>query len=436
MQPTFRAFLVFIAGVPLGFALILGDETLWPLVFGYLAFAVSITAIDAILTPRVSAFAIDTGMPVMLYAGDSDGLTVKVSGGALRHPTTVTLACDTGDTLDPPPHQQCRIMPGESCDMRIPLTPNRRGQAVIHRLWLRWLGPLGLVERRHIREIDASIPIIPNVRAVRSAALSISVRDAAFGVKVQRQSGEGTEFDALREYMPGLDHRSIDWKHSARHHKLVCKEFRTERNHQVILAFDTGHLMSTPLHGIPRLDHAINAGLLLGHASLRHGDRIGIFGFDAQTRVTAEPFGGIHEFSRLMRLTSEIEYQQEETNFTRGLTELMTRLKRRSLIILQTEFVDTVTAELMVENLQRLAARHLVIFVSMHDPRLHTPPDRQPRSLKDVNRMVVADGFLRERRTVFERLRRMGIHCIDAPSHAVSAELLNRYIHIKRLELI
>ncbi|MDA0662337.1 MAG: DUF58 domain-containing protein [Proteobacteria bacterium] len=436
MQPTLRAFIVFAAGIPLGFALILADETLWPLAFGYLTFAAAITTGDAVLTPRIGAFAIDLQIPPMLYVGDRDAITVTLSGAALRHPTMMTLACDTGDTLEPPPHQLCRIIPGERFDIRIPLIPNRRGQAVIHRLWLRWHGPLGLVERRHIRNTGVSVPIVPNIRAVRSAALSLSVRDAAFGVKIQRQSGEGTEFDALRDYMPGLDHRSIDWKHSARHHKLVCKEFRTERNHQVILAFDTGHLMSTPLHGIPRIDHAINAGLLLGHASLRHGDRIGVFGFDAQTRVSAEPFGGIHEFSRLMRLTSEIEYHQEETNFTRGLMELMTRLKRRSLIILQTEFVDTVTAELMVENLQRLAARHLVIFVSMHDPRLHSPPERSLRTLKDVNRLVVADGFLRERRTVFERLRRMGIHCIDAPSHAVGAELLNRYIHIKQLELI
>ncbi|MEX2618053.1 MAG: DUF58 domain-containing protein [Alphaproteobacteria bacterium] len=436
MLPTLRAFIVFASGVPLGFALILADETLWPLAFGCLAVAVAITGWDAVLTPRVGVFAIDVQIPGVLYVGDRDVVTIALSGIALRHPTTVTLACDTGGTLQPPPHQHCRMIPGESCELRIPLVPNRRGHAAIQRLWLRWQGPLGLVERRHIRETDASVPIVPNIRAVRGAALTLSVRDATFGIKTQRQSGEGTEFDALREYMPGLDHRSIDWKHSARHHKLVCKEFRTERNHQIILAFDTGHLMSTPLHGIPRLDHAINAGLLLGHASLRHGDRIGVFGFDAQTRVSAEPFGGVHEFPRLMRLTSDIEYHQEETNFTRGLMELMTRLKRRSLIILQTEFVDTVTAELMVENLQRLAARHLVIFVSMHDPRLHTPPEKSPRTLKDVNRMVVADGFLRERRTVFERLRRMGIHCIDAPSHAVGAELLNRYIHIKRLELI
>ena len=79
--------------------------------------------------------------------------------------------------------------------------------------------------------LDRAIDVLPNVRGVQSAALQFFAREAIFGIKVQPQKGEGTEFEALRDYAPGLDNRFIDWKHSARHRKLVCKEFRTERNH-------------------------------------------------------------------------------------------------------------------------------------------------------------------------------------------------------------
>lgn len=436
MRPTLRAFALFAAGIPLALALILTDPALWPFAFGYLGFAAVITGYDALRTPRFQNFRCETDLPKMLCVGEGDTLSLRLTAPLNGPELSVTIACDTDDTIPTPPHRHERISPGIPQEINVPLVPIRRGTATVHCLWLRWSGPLRLIETRQIHRIDATIPVVPNIHAVHNAALAISVRNALFGNKVQRQSGEGTEFDSMRDYMPGLDHRAIDWKHSARHNRLVCKEFRTERNHQIILAFDTGHLMSTPLHGIPRLDHAINAGLMLGHASLRHGDRIGVFGFDAQTRVSAEPLGGIRAFPRLMQLSSSIDYHHEETNFTRGLMELMTRLKRRSLIVLQTDFVDTITGELMVENLQRLAARHLVIFVTMHDPHLHSIGDKRPHSLRDVSRTVIADGFLRERRTVLERLRRVGIHCIDAPSHAVSAELLNRYIHIKRLELI
>ncbi len=113
---------------------------------------------------------------------------------------------------------------------------------------------------------------------------SFFAQEAIYGIKTQLQKGEGAEFEALREYAPGFDSRFIDWKHSARHRKLLCKEFRTERNHQVIMAFDTGYLMLEPVDGVTRLDHAINAGLVLAWISLHGGDLVGTYGFDAAVR--------------------------------------------------------------------------------------------------------------------------------------------------------
>src|SRR5690606_37670883 len=132
-----------------------------------------------------------------------------------------------------------------------------------------------------------------------------------------------------------------------------------ERNHQVVLAVDTGHLMSEPLVGIPKLDHAINAGLLLSYFSLRAGDRIGFYGFDSAVRTFLEPSGGLRSFPRLQQASAALDYNHVETNFTLGLGELQGRLTRRSLVVVLTDFVDTVTAEIMVENVLRLSRRHL-----------------------------------------------------------------------------
>ncbi len=88
--------------------------------------------------------------------------------------------------------------------------------------------------------MNRTVDVLPNVRGVHGTALQFFIQEAIYGIKTQVQKGEGTEFEALREYTPGLDSRFIDWKHSARHPRLVCKEFHTERNHQVVMAFDTG----------------------------------------------------------------------------------------------------------------------------------------------------------------------------------------------------
>ncbi|HEY2572184.1 MAG TPA: hypothetical protein VGI27_11950, partial [Solirubrobacteraceae bacterium] len=182
--------------------------------------------------------------------------------------------------------------------------------------------------------------------------------------------------------------------------------------------------------------HAINAGLLLAWISLQGGDFVGMLGFDEIMRQYQQPRRGVANFSRLQRATAALDYRHAETNFTLGLAELSARLKRRALVILFTDFVDTVTAELLIEATQRIARRHVVIFVTLRDAVLHGYADAPPDRFEDVVQAVIAHDFLRERRTVFERLSRMGVHCLDTSSRSLSTGLINRYLMIKQRGLL
>src|SRR5438270_3731 len=113
--------------------------------------------------------------------------------------------------------------------------------------------------------------------------------------------------------------------------------------------------MVEPVDGLTRLDHAINAGLLLSWISLQGGDFVGLLAFDEMLRLYHQPRRGVSNFTRLQRATAGLDYRHTETNFTLGLAELSARLRRRALVILFSDFVDTVTAELMIEATQRLA---------------------------------------------------------------------------------
>jgi len=436
IRPTVRAVVLFGAGAPVALLAILIGERFWPLGLAFLGVAVLLTGVDAILAPSIQSFRRAVHLPNMLYIGDIQALRLDLALPTGRFATRIEAKCDVGDLLAPPPDRAVTIAPGQATRLEFPLLPRRRGQAGIERLWLRWRGPLGLVTRLHIEALAKTLPTVPNIHAVRATAARFFSPDALFGIKTQNQQGDGSEFDALRAYVPGLDRRSIDWKHSARHRSLVCKEFRTERNHQIVLALDTGYLMSEPLAGIPKLDHAINAGLLLAFMSLKSGDQVGLFAFDSAIRHFSAANGGTHHFARLQRLSADLAYRHEETNFTLGLTNLLGRLNRRSLVVLMTDFVDTITAELMVENVTRIAARHVVICVTLQDPHLFATVETPPHTLDDVARSVVADGFIRERAIVFERLRRLGVHCLDVPAERIGMDLLNRYLLIKQRELI
>jgi uncharacterized protein (DUF58 family) len=202
------------------------------------------------------------------------------------------------------------------------------------------------------------------------------------------------------------------------------------------MAFDTGYLMLEPVEGLTRLDHAINAGLVLAWVSLQGGDLVGTYGFDATVRQYMSPQRGVSSFPRIQRATAELEYRHQETNFTLGLAELNARLKRRALVILFTDFVDTVTAELLIESMQRVANRHLVVFVTQRGSTLQRAVDAAPNQFADVAKAVIAQEFLRDRSIVFQRLERLGIHCLDVPSGGLSVALINRYLLIKQRGLI
>ena len=436
MRPTPRAVAIFAAGVPLALFMVIYNPGLWQWSLGYAALAFIAIAGDAALAMPRRLLRLTAQAPESLQIGEVGAVTVTIANPGRAGTTAFELLCERQPEASPEEMVRTQLRPGQDAQARFPLAPKRRGRISIDAIWVRWHGPLALVEFVRRVEISRSIDVVPNVRGVRSSTLDFFSREALFGNKVQQEKGEGSEFDALRDYVLGLDSRFIDWKHSARHRKLLCKEFRIERNHPIVLAFDTGHLMIEPVDGLPRLDHAINAGLLLAWISLQGGDLVGLFGFDEVLRHYQQPRRGVSNFSHLLRATAGLDYHHTETNFTLGLAELNARLKRRALVVLFTEFIDTVTAELLVESMARIARQHVVVFVTLRDAVLHGFADAAPDRFEDVARAVVAYDFLRERDKVFERLTRLGVHCLDVPSRGLPIGLINRYLLIKQRGLI
>ena len=282
IQPTRRAVVLTAAAVPLSLAVAALQKSLWPLGLAYLLFVLAMIAFDAARLLPARRLAVSVQPIDSLFIGEPAHLEIALSADWPNLPPAIEARVDIAPIVDSPPLSRAALAPENAVSFQIPLRPLRRGMAEIEALWLRWRGTYGLVERRYRMAMGVKIRILPSIRAARGAALHFTAIDSMLGVKAQRELGTGSEFDALRDYIPGLDRRTIDWKHSARHYRLVSKEFRTERNHQIILAFDTGHLMQEPLAGIPKLDHAINAGLMLSYVSLKAGDRVGMMAFDAQ----------------------------------------------------------------------------------------------------------------------------------------------------------
>lgn len=436
IRPTRRAVLMFSGLLILPWLVLLWRPEMWYLVFDVSALILLVIFTDAALVYPRHRVSIALDAPESAFIGDPIDVRFEIQTGLRLRPSLFEVGVDLSGDAQPELTPNPFLFEPITGPRLLSVLSRQRGFVQIEAVWVRWDGPLGFMEQSRKYPLDRSVQILPNIRAASAAALQFFSRDALFGLKPQPQKGGGTEFDALREYLPGFDIRTIDWKHSARHRKLLIKEYRAERNHPVMLGFDTGHLMGAPLDGVPRLDHAINSGLLLAWHAIRSGDLVGCCAFDSERRLFVMPARGVRAFRYLQQRTTELGYCPDETNFTLGIGEIHARLARRALVILFTDFVDTVTAELLIDNAKRLSRRHLVVFVTLRDTLLSNYFDREPDTLNRMAAAVIAEDFEVNRSIVFDKLQRVGVHCLNVYPSRLAPSLLNKYLEVKQRNLL
>ena len=409
---------------------------LWVVVVGCWFGVLMAVLLDRLVVGRAAPRA-EVSAPTEVGVGDPVklGVRLRLGGGrALRG----VLRAEVEQPLEPGADGQA-ILPAGASEHVLLLHNHRRGTAAVAALWTRLEGPLGLVERVDRFALEGVVvAVTPNVRRVRQLALEQARRLPQLfgGTRLSARLGEAGEFDTLEAYAPGMDIRSIDWKASARHMAPRVRRFRLERNQRVVACLDTGRLMADPINGLQRLDHGIHTLLLAGYAAARAGDLVGLHAYGAEPRIHVPPAAGVRQLKRLARACARLHYEDAETNHVHGLRDLLVRLKRRSLVIIFTDFVDSITAELMLETIGYLVQRHFVMFVALDDELIEAPLRHEPHTPEDLSRAVVAGGLRQDRLRVLRRLERMGVNVVHGPPGRLAMELINRYLRIKKRGLI
>ncbi len=434
MRPTSRAVGILAAGTAAAILPAFVGGPAWLAWAAFLALVCAAAAIDAAALPRPASIVVRIDAPRDLPVGDTGSIGVDAHTGS-RAPLIGTVRLEVSDHAEPPDDATARLDDGH-LRVRFTVRPLQRGSMRLETAWIGIDGPLGVLRRIVALPLDRNIMVVPNVLTSKRAAIrAFDAADAPAGIKVERYEGDGSEFDALREFRAGDDLRALDWKATARHRTLLRRQFRAERDHDVVLAADAGRLMAARIDGVPKLDLALGAVLRLGYVALKTGDRVGFFGFDERPRVATPPRGGMRAYAALQRAAADLGAREVETNFTLGLSTLLHALKRRTLVVVVTDFADTVSAELLLDNLRRLGRRHVVVFVALEDPDLDDLADAVPSGRLALHRAVVAGSLRRDRRVVLERLRRLGVHPIVAAADRLGVEMIDRYLDLKRREV-
>jgi len=256
------------------------------------------------------------------------------------------------------------------------------------------------------------------------------------GMRRAKPPGASTAFAGLRDYVRGDDVRRVSWTATARRDRPVMVEVEAERGQQVIIAVDCGRLMTAPAGDLDKLDHAVNAALMLAWVAQAYGDRVGIMTFDDEVIDFVKPERGAVQLRRITEALYAVRPQYVEPDFGHAMTHLALRVGRRSMVVMLTDVQDPEASRELVAHALRLAARHLVLVVAMSDPAVLNARDAPIDTSDRAYEWAAAEEFVAGRRESFELLRRGGVLGLDVVAGKLSPALVERYLELKERALL
>lgn len=336
-----------------------------------------------------------------------------------------------------------RVPPNAAALFEYQVTPTKRGELIFDGADVRvrsLMGLLELIDRIGEREHRRCYPDFAQI--ARYAWLAGDRRLAQIGIKTYHQRGEGTDFKQLAEYRIGDPLRHIDWKATLRHEKPIVRQHQNERDQSVILLLDCGRRMRAEEGvsgsiGRSHFDQVLNASMLLTYVALKHGDAVGAmtFGTPAGQERWVAPRKGAHVLNALMSELYAVQPTPSHSDYLSAAQSLLRRHRRRSLVILVTNFRDEDATELG-QALRLLRTRHLVLTASLRERIVEELINRDIDRFETAIEVSSAHAYEQARRDAFIEISMRDALMVDADPDKLGIELVNRYHAVKKAGMI
>lgn len=312
------------------------------------------------------------------------------------------------------------------------LEPKERGEYSFGALNVFASSPLGFVSRRFTFQKDAMLPAYPSFIHLRKYELMALQNEFLLGgIKRIRKLGHTMEFEQIKEYVPGDDIRTINWKATSKTNRLMVNQFQDEKSQRIFMLIDKGRTMKMPFKGLSLLDYSINASMALSHIILKKGDRAGMMTFSKRTenKVAADNKSG--QLRKISESLYNIKTDFFESDFNRLYQDVKYSVNQRSLLLLFTNFETLDALNRQMKYLRGIAKNHLLVVVFFKNSELQTVLHKNPESIQEIYDEVIAEKFEFEKKLIIQELRKYGIYCVYTLPENLNVEVINKYLEIK-----
>ena len=324
-----------------------------------------------------------------------------------------------------------RLEPNQAGEMSYRFRPLRRGKLSFGRIELRLHSRLGWWRRRYWVGQPVEVRSYPDFsRVQRFAVLAVDDKLSALGVKRRRRRGEATELHQLREYRDGDSPRHIDWKATSRRRQLISREFEDERNQNLVFMLDCSRRMRAQDGDLSHFDHALNSMLLLSYVALRQGDAVGLMAVGSEERWLPPQRGGL-AMKTVLNTVYDLETDLQAADYATAATHVMSRQRRRSLVVLISNLRDEDADEISAA-VRLLRRRHLVMVASLREAVLDELLEKEFTRFREALRYGALHHYLEARRFGEQHARSVGAAAIDVTPSQLPMALVHQYLAIKR----
>lgn len=390
--------------------------------------------IDALATAALDVLRVEREVPPAFSVGRALPIRVTwTNPGDRRLRLLVRESIPAPLLAGPTPVRALEIAPQGTATEWLSFTPWRRGEGDGGRFWLRALGPLGLSRTMVRRDFPWRAIVFPDLTDAALAALPTRrSRRREAGLRNVRRIGEGRVFETLREWVPGDDTRSIDWKATARRGKTMARQYEDERRQQLLILVDAGRTLTTEIDGRARLESAIDAALQLAYSATAHDDDVGLLVFADDVQHYVPPRRGRRALRAIVEALATVDGRMVEPDYPAAFAFVAARMRKRALMVLFTDVIDRTASEALVARTGTLRPRHLPVAVTIRDPALERTAYAHATTATDAYERAAAEELLSARAEALAQMRGRGVVVVDVPPAQAARSVVEQYQVLKR----
>jgi uncharacterized protein (DUF58 family) len=329
-------------------------------------------------------------------------------------------------------YRQLNVAAGDVGMLTYTLRPVQRGEYVFYNLNVFVKSLLGIVIRRFSFPVQQTVMVYPSfVQMKRHSLISTNSQSAETGSKRLRKLGHSMEFEQIKDYVPGDDYRTVNWKASARKAQLMVNTFVDEKSQQVYCLIDKSRTMKMPFDGMALLDYAINASLVLSNIAIQKQDRAGLVTF-AEKVDTFIPADRKHT---QMEAMLESLYSQQthffDADYEALYAQIRNKIKQRSLLLLFTNFESLYALQRQLPYLRKMAHHHLLMVVFFENTEIKQLITTNAATTEEIYIQTIAEKQAYEKRQLVKELQKYGILSILTTPEGLTVNTINKYLEVK-----